>query len=153
MTRYLLEVALLVLAAVFAWRRGAAPERATAAALILMFVLDPLYHWLIAGGGHYGQVDLGHLTIDMITLTTTGWIALKADRWWTLWVSSAQVIAVLGHFLRLISFQIDPLVYSVMIRVPSYLQIALLLMGTWLHARRTMRIDSLSPLPRSSLLF
>lgn len=144
MIRYLAEIGFLALATGYAWRKGAGPERATAAALILMFALDPLYHWLIAGGGHYGQVDLGHLAIDLITLGTTGWIALKADRWWTLWVASAQVIALLSHFLRLISLQIDPLVYAVLIRAPSYLQIALLVMGTWLHSRRTATTANLS---------
>ncbi len=136
MTRYLAQIGFLAFAAIYAWRKGAEPERATAAALILMAALDPPYHWLIAGGGHYRQIDIGHLAIDAIALGMTGWIALKANRWWTLWVASAQVIAVLSHFLRLMSAQIDPLVYAILIRAPSYLQIALLVVGTWLHSRR-----------------
>lgn len=139
MTRYLIQLALMILAVAFAWRKGGAPERAAAMVIASMYVLDPLYHAIWGNVTLYDDLNVGHLAIDLMVLAGTATIALRARRIWTLWLVSVQLVALIAHGLRWMSATVDPLVYALMTRFPSYLQIALLILGTELHRRRTLR--------------
>lgn len=138
--RYFGQLFFLFLACVFVWRRGGGPERAAAATIVLMFAMDPPYHAIWGNQTTYHEVNVGHLAIDTITMVLLLSIALFANRLWTLGMASAQMIAVLSHFLRWISPDMHPWVYAAFIRGPSYLQIMLLFIGTDLHRRREKRI-------------
>lgn len=142
MFRYYGQLLLVLLACVFVWKRGAGPERAAAIAIVSMYAMDPVYHAIWGNRTLYRELNVGHLVIDLITLSLLLPIALFANRRWTLALASAQVIAVLAHFLRWISFDMHPLVYAAFFRGPSYLQIALLFIGTERHRRRVMRIGN-----------
>jgi hypothetical protein len=142
MARYLGQLFLLFCVCVYAWRRGAEPERAAAATMILMFAMDPPYHAIWGNRTVYQELNIGHLVIDMITLAIFVPIALLANRRWTILMASAQAVAVLSHFLRWISPDMHPWVYAGFIRVPSYLQIAFLFIGTERHRRRVKRIGN-----------
>ena len=130
MIRYYGQLFALFWACVFAWKRGAGPERAAAATIVLMFAMDPPYHAIWGNRTVYGELNVGHLLP----------IALFANRRWTLLMASAQLVAVLSHFLRWVSIDMHPWVYAAFIRGPSYLQIALLYIGTERHRRRETRI-------------
>jgi hypothetical protein len=84
----------------------------------------------------YDDINAGHLIIDAIAWIAMIAIALKANRWWTLWLASAQTISVLSHFLRGAFEMMHPWVYAAMGRGPSWLEIALLFVGTALYRRR-----------------
>jgi hypothetical protein len=133
---YLVQLALLILAIAFAWLRGGQPERAAAAAIASMYLLDPLYHLIWGQVTVYDQINVGHLVIDSIAWLAMVGIALRANRWWTLWLASAQTISVLSHFLRAATSVMYPWVYAAMGRGPSWLEIALLFVGTALAQRR-----------------
>jgi hypothetical protein len=139
MTRYLIQLSLMILAFLYAWIRGAAPERAAAAVVGSMFLLDPAYHAIWGQVTVYQEVNLGHLVIDLWLLGALLALALKANRIWPLWLVSVQIIAVIGHFLRWFSTAIDPLVYALFTRNTSYLQIALLFVGTALYRHHLRR--------------
>jgi hypothetical protein len=138
--RYYGQLFALFWACVFAWKRGAGPERAAAAVIVLMFAMDPPYHAIWGNRTVYRALNVGHLVIDLVTMALLLPIALFGNRRWTLVMASAQVVAVLSHFLRWISDDMHPWVYAAFIRGPSYLQIALLYIGTERHRRREMRI-------------
>ena len=78
---------LAVLALIVLWR-GAAPERSILAVFISMIALDRLYHLIVHSGAHFQNVDLGHLTIDLLSalvllvvaLTQTGNIPYGSQR-------------------------------------------------------------------------
>lgn len=142
MIRYYGQLFLVFLACVFVWKRGAGPERAAAMSIVLMYAMDPVYHAIWGNRTVYMQLNVGHLVIDVITMALLLPIALFANRRWTLLMASAQAVAVLSHFLRWISPDMHPWVYAAFIRGPSYLQIALLFIGTERHRRRVMRIGN-----------
>lgn len=120
-------LALLALPAALIW--GEWPERMGAFALLSSLAIHRYYHWLVPGIGLYTGVDLAHLTLDLYLLVAFLAIALWADRQWTLWAAGAQIVAVLGHFVRLIATDVAQLAYAIMIRAPSWLQIGLVLLG------------------------
>jgi hypothetical protein len=138
---YLLQLVLLVLAITYVWYRGGQPERAAAAAVASMYLLDPIYHAIWGQVTVYDQINVGHLVIDVVAWVAMVWIALRANRWWTLWLASAQTISVLSHFLRGVTSVMYPWVYAAMGRGPSWLEIVLLFVGTALVQRRR-RISS-----------
>ena len=133
---YLVQLGLLAFAIVYAVLRGGQPERAAAAAITSMYVLDPIYHAIWGQVTAYDDINVGHLVIDAIAWIAMTAIALRANRWWTLWLASAQTISVLSHFLRGTFEMMHPWVYAAMGRGPSWLEIALLLAGTALYHRR-----------------
>lgn len=139
MLRLLLMLLLLALASVYAFRRGGKPERQVALILWGMVAFDQLYHLILRGEGIYAAVDLFHAFNDLWALAAVLFVALTANRFWTLWVASLQIIAALSHFLRLIESEMLTIVYAVIIRFPFWLQIVCLIWGTWNYDRRKRR--------------
>ena len=127
---YAVQMALLILGIIYAWLRGGSPERAVATVIPSIAVLDLAYHTLWGNVTIYDRINAGHLVIDLLALIAMVAIALRANRLWTIWAASAQTIAVLAHFLRVIAPGMHPWVYAAMDRGPSWLEIALLFIGT-----------------------
>lgn len=134
-----IQIVLLLTVFAAAVRWAGWPERAAALVALGSHALDRYYHWGIGGQGSYQQVDLGHLAIDIYLLAGLLAIALRADRQWTLWAAGAQIVALLSHPVRLVSGEVAELAYAVMIRAPSWLQIALLYAGVAFVALRRRR--------------
>jgi len=134
-----IQIALLLAAWLAAQRWAGWPERIAALLMLGAHALDRYYHWAIGGEGRYGAVDPGHLVIDLFLLAGFLALALKADRQWTLWAAGAQVVALLSHPVRLVSGNVAELAYAVMIRAPSWLQIALIWGGIAFAAARSRR--------------
>ena len=122
MERYLIQMAFLLAAAVYAWRRGGWPERAVAAALVAQAAIDRGYHLFVAAP-QYRELDLWHMSLDLALLAVTVWLA------------SLQVISALGHVLRVLEVDMPVVVYWTTTAAPSYLQILLLAVGTRLNDR------------------
>lgn len=139
MARYLSQLALLLLVAAFAWRRGEKPERVAALILVTMAVADPLYHAFPGKQGLYDRVDFAHAAIDFAGLAAMVGLALRADRFWTLWLGALQLIACLAHVLRAIEVDMPAIVYAIIIRGPFWAQIVLVGFATWLQTRRRRR--------------
>lgn len=136
MARYLFQVVLLLAVATYAWRRGGWPERATAAGLVASLAIDRAYHVLV-NAPQYRQLDLWHMSLDVLMLAGTVWLALRAPRVWLLCLASLQVVSALGHVLRVLEVDMPVVVYWLMTVAPFYLQILLLAAGTYLNDRHT----------------
>ena len=137
MLRFAIQMILLAVIVIYAWRKGGNPERWVAAILLTMVIVDRFYHLVVGPYGHLTTTNLWHFLIDTVALASFGVIALKADRLWTLLAASAQLISVMSHVLRYLSVEMNELVYAIMYRVPFYLLIALLGLGNWRHCRRS----------------
>lgn len=140
MIRFILQVVLLVSIFVAAWRVGGKPERYMASIYLAMLAMA------LAGATLFDDFGAGlrqsqnyRALLDFAALIAVISVALRYDRWWTLWVGSAQLIAVIAHVLKLTGLSIPPLVYGVMERWPTWIAIALTGLGTWLHYRRSIR--------------
>ena len=125
---------LAVLALIVLWR-GAAPERLVLGVFISMIALDRLYHLIAHSGAHFQNVDIGHLTIDLLGAVALLVIALYANRQYPLWLSALQFIAVISHIIRAISPEVDKGAYSIFMVAPSYLQILVFTLGLSVHLR------------------
>jgi hypothetical protein len=135
MLRFAIALTLLAAAALYALRRGGGPEKQVAAILVGVQVLDMAYHALGARS-HYLKVDAFHAFNDGWALAAMLAVALTANRFWPLWVAALQVIAGFAHVVRILDLTVPPMAYAIMIRVPLWMQICVLLLGTWNHARR-----------------
>lgn len=131
-----IQLALILLSLPTAWLWGQWPERWAAFVMVSLFAIHRYYHWLVPGIGVFTKVDYGHLTLDLYLLSGFFVIALLADRQWPIWAAAAQVVAVLGHFVRLISGDVAQLAYAIMTRAPSWLQISLIFGGIAFTVRR-----------------
>ncbi len=140
MIRFTLQVVLLVSIFVAAWRVGGKPEKYMASIYLSMLVVALAGAALLDDfGAGLQQSQNYRFLLDLAALVAVATVALRYDRWWTLWVGSAQLIAVIAHALKLTGLSIDPLVYGVMERWPTWIAIALTGLGTWLHHRRSTR--------------
>lgn len=142
MTRFLIQVALTLAVLAFAWSKGGKPERYVAT-IYFALVFSGIARWLVVGHWSeegYASVQTFRFVVDSTALFAVTAVALSYDRWWPLWVSSAQFIAVVSHLLRAASMPLEPIVYAIMERWPVWLALIITGLGTLAHYRRS-RID------------
>lgn len=136
MVRFAIQVALLLLVALYAFKKGGEPERHVALVLLGMLVANIVFAGLSGEWTDYRGIPWFRVALDCIGFGFILAIALRADRWWPLWVSGVQLQAVLAHLLRALDASLPPLAYAIMERWPFWIAIALTGIGTFLHARR-----------------
>ena len=123
----------------FAVRKGGEPERLVAIVIVAALVCDVLNH-LLFGDPTWFDVNPGHFVIDIWTFLVFGWVALKANRGWPLWVCAAQLIVVIAHFSKLFEVDEARLSYWVLTQVPDCVELVVLIIGTAAHVMRQDRI-------------
>jgi hypothetical protein len=141
MTRFLIQVALTLAVLAFAWSKGGKPERYVATIYFAM-AFTATTRWLVTGQWSqegYGSLQTFRFALDLLALFAVIAVALAFDRWWTLWVSSAQIIAVVSHLLRAANMPLEPLVYAIMERWPVWLALVITGLGTLAYYRRADR--------------
>lgn len=139
--------ALAVLAlCLWAFRRGAAPEKAASATLLLMVIVVWLYRWLLLDrspgnviGGFFG-VEVGYFATDLIGFASLFAISLRANRIYPLWMAGFQLTAVATHFATGIAAQALPRAYALLNLLPFYFVMAAFVAGMIAHQRRERRI-------------
>ncbi|WEK47228.1 MAG: hypothetical protein P0Y56_02795 [Candidatus Andeanibacterium colombiense] len=118
---------------------GSAPERQGAVIIATWYVADPIYH-MFSGPAQFRFVDPGHVVMDSIETLAIGYVALRANRVWPLWVTAAETTAISGH----ISVLAEPIglqkAYYAVTQLPIYLQLLALACGTFAHHRSFLRI-------------
>lgn len=134
--RFSIQVALLLLVALFALAKGGRPERHVALILLGMLVANLGFAWISGRWTDYGVFPWFRFILDLTGFALILAVALRADRWWPLWVSGVQLLAVLAHLLRAVDASIPPLVHAVMERWPFWIAIVITGIGTYLHHRR-----------------
>tara|TARA_R110000824_G_scaffold211072_3_gene397027 strand:+ start:11980 stop:12420 length:441 start_codon:yes stop_codon:yes gene_type:complete len=132
--RTLVFIFLLGAICIYALYRGGGPERWVACVVIGMVALDPAVHLFTPL--EYATLDPGHLVIDLVAWTGLFAIALRANRFWPLWVVSLQTIALVSHATRLLDVTIQPKAYMIMQIGSSYPLLAALMIGTFFHQKR-----------------
>lgn len=130
---------LLIFAIPFAVRKGGEPERLVAIVIAASLLCDVFNHMLF-GDPTWFDVNPGHFVIDLWSLLVFGWVALKANRGWPLWVCAAQLIVVMAHFAKLFEVDEARLSYWVLTQVPDSVELVVLIMGTAAHVGRCQRI-------------
>lgn len=125
---------LLVFVIAYALIRGGAPERA-AALIIVAASFSTITTWAPASL-RYQTVDFGILITDFVMMLSLIALALKAERFWTLWVAAFQVMQFASHIPEMLVPELLPVTYKIVISVWSYPMLFLLAVGTYRHAQR-----------------
>ena len=129
----------LLATVLFAARKGDEPERLVAIVLFCAFVLDLVNHALFGDPAWY-SINPGHIVLDTWAFASLLWVAVHANRGWTLWVSGAQVLVLLGHIGKTLDVTMARRAYWAMTQMPLVFQIVFLAIGTLAHIYRRQRI-------------
>lgn len=84
----------------------------------------------------FAEPEVGIFIVDLIMLSAFVMLALHAERYWTLWVCSMQVIQVLSHIPKMIIPELLPQAYFVIAAIWAYPMLIVLAVGTYRHQQR-----------------
>lgn len=88
----LLLILCLPLAVAVGWFRGGRPERAAVAAILAAWAVGlALADWRL------GRIAVGPGLSDLGLLAALTWLSFRHDRWWLLFATAAQSLAVAAH--------------------------------------------------------
>lgn len=132
-SRSSLFLALAVGGCLYAIRCGGGPERIIGATILATVVADPILH--LALNVRFGSVDPTHLIIDVARFGAFTLVALRANRFWPIWLAGLQMLALGAHLTREMELSIHPVVYAVMKAMWSYGMVVLLVFATRHHQR------------------
>jgi hypothetical protein len=139
MVRVLLYFLLLFGVAAYAMSRGRQEERIAALTCVIASVASLAL--LVTRPSYYSGFELGVALIDIATLATFVWLALRSDRFWPLWVAGLQLTSSLGHILKIVQPDLLPMVYAASLASWSYVILLIIAVGTWRGRRRLERSD------------
>lgn len=144
MARFIIQALLILVVFIAAWRNGGKPERYVASTYFGMFAASAVHAWVEGPDGETGYAGLHafRFVLDATALAVIIFVVLRYDRWWTLWVGSVQLIAVIAHLLRIVDWPIPPIAYAVMERWPVWLAVIFTGLGTLIHSRQSRAIRS-----------
>lgn len=131
---------LLTICWVYTLSRGGAPERIGATILLIGYGLTAIVISDIAV--RFEAIETGVLIIDLLCLAAFGALAVRADRFWPLWLAALQLLTVLAHGVKLIDSDVFRRAYAFLAVVWSYPMIFLLIVGTFRHQGRLRKFGS-----------
>ncbi len=127
-------VGLLAACTLYAAALGGAPERIGAALYALSVVAT---HVLLSShAARWQDVEYGEFIVDVVVFFAFLLLAVRANRFWPLWVSALLGLGVLGHLAMLGHPRVIPWAYAVVLSIWSYPILLLMAGGTFAHQRR-----------------
>jgi hypothetical protein len=117
----------------YALWRGGGPERAVASLLLAAMAAT-----LLAARAQplFSDVQTGVLIVDCALFLGLLGVAMRAERFWPLWMTALQGISVAGHGARAVNPNVIPFAYAALEAFWAYPMLALLAIGTWRHQLR-----------------
>lgn len=85
------------------------------------------------------------LFVDLTGLLAFGYIALRSDRFWPLWVTGMQLAQLTTHMAKMASPSIVPKAYENGLAVWSWLQILVIVLATWHLRQKVQRAKAAKP--------
>ena len=129
----LVFVALLAACCLYAWWGGGAPERIGAAIFAIGSVLS---HIAAAHAQRFHSLEDGIIAVDIAAFLAFLALSMRANRFWTLWVTGLLGVGIVGHLAMMASPHILPYAYRFVLSAWSYPMLALIALGTWQHRKR-----------------
>lgn len=124
----------LAVVTLFALWAGGWPERVGATVYALSVAATHLA--LLMHSQMWLNLEAGVFIVDVVIFLIFVALALRADRFWPLWVSALLGIGVLGHLAKLMLPDTFWRAYAFVLAIWSYPIVALIAVGTFLHWRR-----------------
>jgi hypothetical protein len=129
-----------LLVCLYALWRGGMPERLTAWMMALAAILTSILAYELRIS--FSQVSVVIVLIDVALLIGLVLLALRADRFWPIWVAALQLLSIGIHVTRGLDPTILPMVYNRTLGKVAYPMMVLLVIGTFRHQRRARgRVD------------
>ena len=136
MNTFYLFASMLLLCGAYAALWGGACERWAAGLQVAAFGLG-LPWWRLLFVPAYLVAPF--FAIDILLLLALAALAMRARRFWPIWVAGFQAAAVLVHLAKAIAPAMVPQGYSILIQFWGYPMILLTTAGTCWHRRRCRR--------------
>lgn len=138
----MLQLILLVVLFVgggYAAVRGGAPERWGIGLFVMGAVLTNVT--LAVAQAHYQRPVVGMMIVDVALAVAFTLLALKAQRFWPLWVAAAQIDMVAADVV-IYSSETTAWAYAIALWALSIPPPVLIGLGAWRHRRRLNRFGS-----------
>lgn len=118
----------------FAFVSGGAPERIGAA----IYAAGSFGTLAVVSAApiRFQGVEVGVFIVDGFVFLGFIALALRANRFWPIWVSALVGIGIAGHLAMLLRPQVIPWAYAVVLSIWSYPILTVMTAGTFLHRRR-----------------
>lgn len=140
MERALIFAAAFTFAALFALVRGGAPERWAAALYTAAYAVTIAL--ALFKSSSFQTIEWGIFAVDIALMVSLVILALIANRYWTLWAASLQVVGILAHLAKLMVPEILAPAYAATLLIWSYAAVPLLITGTIRHRKRISHYGS-----------
>jgi hypothetical protein len=132
--------ALLLVACGYAAWGGGGPERWCAGSLVLAAAATRLSD--VLSTPDYVAVPLDIAAVDLLLLAALTTIALRANRYWPLCLTSLHLSTILVHGARLLDPLMTPGMYQLVLRAFAYATVIVIAVGTLRHRRRLGRLGA-----------
>lgn len=125
----------LAAACFIAWKRGGKPEQIAAA----LFVAAGFGSWIVVGesASIFSSTEWELFAIDFALFFALVALALTADRYWPMWLSSLQFVSVWMHPAFGLSESKMAYAYAVASIIWSYPMLLILVLGALRYHKRT----------------
>lgn len=132
--------ALLLAVCVYAFAVGGGPERLGAAVYALACVAS---HFVFSASPiKFRSVETGVFLVDVLLFVAFAVLALRANRFWPIWVSALLGLGVLAHLARWAGPDTIPWAYQLVMSIWSYPILAIIAIGTYKHRQRLARFGT-----------
>ena len=128
---------LLALCSSYIFLRGAPPERIGIAILVVGSIVSVLS--ANAYPARFRSMEIGIFLVDLAVLAAYVALALRADRFWPLWVAGFHLVGVATHTAMAASPDVVPRAYAIAQAFWGYPMLAAMVAGTWRHRNRLAR--------------
>lgn len=137
---------LMIACWIYALRRGGAPEKVGAT----IWVGSSLASVAVLSDAAFSfrSVETGIVIVDLVTLGALLALALRAERFWPLWIAALHAVSTAGHAVKYLDPEVIRQVYAHILAVWAYPILLLLVIGTRRHQQRLLsfgRDESWSP--------
>lgn len=134
-TRLTFAILLHVLCCGYAALRGGAPERIVACSLLIAFAASIAIIKLVNPVGASPLM----LLIDLTLLACLYAVSVSSPRFWPIWATGLHILGAAAGLVRVVDPSMQIAGYQTMIRMPSYLILVTLTIGTVFHRLRLRR--------------
>ncbi len=134
MARIQLFQALLIICASYGLIKGGWPERFAVIILLAGFFLTLAVAAPVTE--RFSHLEVRIFLVDTAMLVCFFYLALNAERYWTIWLCAMQSIQVLTHLPIIIIPELLPQAYGVVAAIWAYPMLIVLTVGTYRHQQR-----------------
>lgn len=138
--RFALFLFMMLATTGFALWKGGLPERLVAGIFLAGATGSMVFR--VPYQTAYGAINLEVWIVDVAMLVLLSWIALFAERYWTIWLSSFQLVQVVSHLPELLIPKLLLNVHITIISLWVYPMLLILFVGTWRHMERVRQTGS-----------